>query len=198
MRQKNTFKIILAGTVIILVLLPFAAAGSALITKLFDNWGWYAPIEKYIVPFEAKLVAASLYPLGIQTRVSPVGSEFAFYMVKDHGAIAVDLAWNCLGWQSMLLLGVSLAAGLRGQFTNTSRFEAIVFGFFGTLLMNVFRMSFVAAGIYYVNDVFAYVVHDYLSAFLTLIWLIFYWWFSYKYILEEPDTVNTELPLNTK
>jgi hypothetical protein len=42
----------------------------------------------------------------------------------------------------------------------------------------------IAAGIYYVNEFFALVIHDYLVAFLTLIWLIFFWWFSYAFILE--------------
>lgn len=190
MKQKKTFKIIFAATAIILMLLPFAAAGSAFLTTVFDRAGWYAPIERYVVPFEAKLVAASLYPLGIETRVSPPTSEFAFYMVKGSSAIAVDLAWNCLGWQSTLLLGASLVAGLRGTFSNISRLECVVFGLFGTLLINVFRMSSIAAGIYYINDIFAHVIHDYVSAFLTLVWLIFFWWFSYSYILERKELAN--------
>jgi exosortase/archaeosortase family protein len=95
------------------------------------------------------------------------------------------LAWNCLGWQSLLLLIVSLVAGLRGNFTNISRLECIVFGFFGTLLINVLRMSLVATGIYYVNTFFALVVHDYLMALMAIAWLIFFWWFSYAFILEE-------------
>jgi len=186
-KQKFTFKIIFLGLAIILMFLPFFAALNSFLTQFLNKAGWYQPIQKHIVPWEARLVAAAIYPLGIKTRIMAGPSRFAFYMIKDESIIPVDLAWNCLGWQSMLLFIVSLAAGLRGRFTNISRLEAVVFGFFGTLLVNVLRMSFIAAGIYYINEVFAMVVHDYVAAFLTLIWLVFFWWFCYSFILEQKD-----------
>ena len=61
----------------------------------------------------------------------------------------------------------------------------MMLGFTGTLLVNIFRMSIIAIGIYYVNSLAAQIVQDYFAAFLTLIWLIFFWWFSYAYVLEE-------------
>jgi exosortase/archaeosortase family protein len=184
-KQKFTFKLIFAAVAIILVLLPFMAALSSLLTEVFNHASWYKPIQNYVVPFEAKLVSAALYPFGIKTRVTVGPTRFAFYMIKEKSIMPVDLSWNCLGWQSMLLFVVSLVAGLRGKFTMISRFECILLGFFGTLLMNIFRMSFIAAGIYYINEIFAMVVHDYVAALLTLIWLIFFWWFSYSFVLEE-------------
>ncbi len=183
--QKLTFKLLLVGLSLILMALPLVAAGSSFLTDFLNHANWYQPIQKYIVPFEAKLVAAAIYPLGIKSRVSPSQTTVAFYMIKEDSVVPVDLAWNCLGWQSMLLLIVSLIAGLRGNFTNISRLECIVFGFFGTLLINVFRMSLVAAGIYYINTFFAMIVHDYLMALMAIAWLIFFWWFSYAFILEE-------------
>jgi exosortase/archaeosortase family protein len=165
--------------------LPIFAALNSSLTQALNKANWYQPIQKHIVPWEAKLVSAAVYPLGIKTRVAVGTTSFAFYMIKDGSVMLVDLSWNCLGWQSMLLLIVSLIAGLRGRFTNISRLECTVLGFFGTLLMNIFRMSFIAAGIYYINEFFAMVIHDYVAAFLTLIWLIFFWWFSYSYVLEE-------------
>ena len=49
----------------------------------------------------------------------------------------------------------------------------------------------IAIGIYYVNSLAAQIIHDYLAAFLTLLWLIFFWWFSYSFILEEkPDKLG--------
>jgi len=185
MKQKQTFKLILAATAIILITLPFLAALNSFLTEFLNRADWYRPIQKYIVPWEAKLVSAALYPLQIKTRVTVGPTQFAFYMIKNNSIMPVDLVWNCLGWQSMLLLIVSLVAGLRDNFTNISRLECVVLGFFGTLLMNIFRMSFIAAGIYYINEIFARIVHDYFAAFLTLIWLLFFWWFSYAYILEK-------------
>jgi exosortase/archaeosortase family protein len=192
MKQKITFKVIFATIAILIAILPFMAAFNSFLTEVFNKAWWYKPIQFYVVPWEAKLVSASIYPLGIQTRMNVGPSKFAFYMLKGGGIIPVDLAWNCLGWQSMLLLVISLIAGLRGKFSNISRLECIVFGFFGTLLVNIFRMSFIAAGIYYVNEIFARVVHDYFAALLTMLWLIFFWWFSYSYILESRDIVVQE------
>lgn len=185
MKQKSTFKIIFAATALVLILLPIFAALNSFLTRIFDAAAWYRPIQEYVVPWEAKIVSAAVYPFGIKTRINEGPSQFAFYMIKGDGVVPVNLAWNCLGWQSMLLLAVSLFAGLRGKFSNISRIECVTFGFFGTLLVNIFRMSAIAAGIYYVNEVFATVVHDYVAAFLTLVWLLFFWWFSYSYILEE-------------
>jgi hypothetical protein len=46
-------------------------------------------------------------------------------------------------------------------------------------------MVFITVGIYYVNTVFALLIHDYFAAFSTIVWLMFYWWFSYAFVLEH-------------
>lgn len=168
-----------------MMFLPLLAALNSFLTNFLSHAGWYAPIQKYVVPWEARLVAATIMPLGITTKITPDSPLSIMYMVKDGAALPVDLEWNCLGWQSILLLIVSLITGLRGKFTTVSRIKCVLFGLVGTILVNIFRMSFVAAGIYYVNSLFAMIVHDYLAAFVTLCWLIIFWWFSYKYILQE-------------
>lgn len=184
MRQKDTFKILFAVFAIIMVLLPPLAALNTFLTDFLNHAGWYQPIQDWIVPWQARMVATAISPFGIDSRVTP-GSRFsAFYMVKDGAAIPVDLSWNCLGWQSVLLFAVSLFAGLRGAFSDLSRIKCVLLGLAGTLLVNIFRMSFIAVGIYYVNPLAAQIVHDYLAALLTLIWLFFFWWFSYAFILE--------------
>ena len=184
MKQKNTFKTIFAGFAIILALLPVFAALNSFLTEGLNRAGWWRPIQEFIVPWQARMVAAAVSPFGIDSRVTPGGPLSAFYMIKEGAAIPVDLSWNCLGWQSALLLFVSLFAGLRGAFSNLSRIKCVILGLLGTLLMNIFRMSFIAIGIYYVNSLAAQIVHDYFAAFLTLIWLIFFWYFSYSFILE--------------
>ena len=69
----------------------------------------------------------------------------------------------------MLLLIISLFAGLEGKYSNVSRLEYIVFGLFGTLFVNVFRMNVITAWIYYINEVFAKIVHDYVAVILAII-----------------------------
>jgi len=183
MKQKETFKTLLAGFALILIVLPPLALLNSFLTKALNNAGWYRPIQKYIVPWQARLVAATIAPLGIEAKVTS-DPKAAFYMVKEGAAMPVDLSWNCLGWQSILLLVISLVAGLRGNYTNLSRVKCVLFGLLGILLINVFRMAFIATGIYYINSLFGMIVHDYFAAFLTILWLGGFWWFSYSFILE--------------
>ena len=37
----------------------------------------------------------------------------------------------------------------------------------------------------FLRPIYFYVYHDYLNAIAIVVWLIFFWWFSYKYVLEE-------------
>jgi len=184
MHQKQTFKNIFAGFAIILALLPVFAALNSFLTEGLNQAGWWRPIQEFIVPWQARMVAAAISPFGIDSRVTPGSALSAFYMIKGGAAIPVDLSWNCLGWQSGLLLIVSLFAGLRGKFSNISRIKCMMLGLTGTLLLNIFRMSIIAIGIYYVNSLAAQIIHDYFAALLTLIWLIFFWYFSYSFVLE--------------
>ena len=185
MNQKKTFKSVIAGFAILMVLLPPFAALNSLLTRWLDESAWYQPIQEYIVPWQARMVAATISPFGVPSRVTPGNPISAFYMIKGGAAIPVNLSWNCLGWQSMLLLIISLFAGLRGNYTTRSRFQLVAIGLLGTILVNVFRMSVIALGIYYVNSLAAQIVHDYFASFVTLLWIIFFWWFSYRYILLE-------------
>lgn len=187
MKQKSIFKIALASFAVIMMLLPFLAALNSFLTNFLNHAGWYRPIQEFIVPWQARMVAVAISPFGIDSRVTPDSRLSAFYMIKNGAAIPVDLSWNCLGWQSALLFIISLIAGLRGAFSNLSRIKCMILGLSGTLLINIFRMSLIAIGIYYVNSLAAQIVHDYLAAFLTLIWLIFFWWFAYAFVLEQKE-----------
>jgi exosortase/archaeosortase family protein len=185
MDKKRPFKTILAALAIIMMLLPVLAAFNSVLTHWLDRAGWYRPIQMYLVPWEARMVAVAIKPFGVFSRVTPGNSLSAFYMIKDGAAIPVDLSWNCLGWQSLLFLMISLVAGLRGNFSLVSRFKTVFFGLLGTVLINVLRMAIIALGIYYVNSLAAQIVHDYFAAFLTLIWLFGFWYFAYSFVLEE-------------
>jgi exosortase/archaeosortase family protein len=164
--------------------LPPLAAVNSILTATLDRAGWYRPIKKYIVPWQARMVAVVVKPLGIESRIVSDSSLASMYFVKDAQLLPVDLAWNCIGWQSLLLFGLSLVAGMGGSFSWFSRTKCVVFGLAGTILMNVMRMSFLAVGIYYGNSFIVSIVHDYFAALMTLLWLIVFWWFSYTFILD--------------
>ena len=182
---RKTFSYLFLALVVILMLLPFVTTFNELLTRIVENSLLYKPIQKYVVPWEARWVVVTLKLIGIEGRVIEGNKLASMYLVKNGQALPVDLAWNCLGWQSLLLLVVSLVAGLSGRYSNFSRAKCIVFGFLGTVIVNILRMTVVAMGIYYANPIMVAILHDYLVAFVTLVWLIVFWWVSYAFILQN-------------
>lgn len=187
MEQKQTFKLLLVGLVIMLVLLPFVTTFNSALTLVIEKIGFYQTIQNMIVPFESRLVVAVIRLLQIPAFLAPEGERAAYYLLKGKTYFSVELQWNCLGWQSLLLLLVSFMVGFQGHFTNLSKLQCIAIGFLGTFLINIFRMVFISVGLYYVNTIFALLIHDYFAALVTIAWLFFFWWFSYKYVLEEKE-----------
>lgn len=185
MNQKRTFKLLLAGLAIILALLPFVTTFNTVLTEIINSVGLYQTIQDWLVPWESSLIVVIVRWLGINAFVLPKEEMGAFVIQKGSEYIPADLQWNCLGWQSLVLLILSFLAGFQGDFTRLSRLECIIIGLLGTFLLNIFRMVFITLGIYYVNTVFALLIHDYFAAFTTIIWLFFFWWFSYAFVLEE-------------
>lgn len=187
MNQKTTFKKLFAGIAILLAVLPFLVTFSAVLTELFNKIGWYIWLQEQVVPFEARLVAVLLRLVSIKGIITPT-SNFAMLLEKpDNTYIPVSLEWNCLGWQSLVLLGLTLVTGLRGNWKIISKAEAMLIGIIGTFLINIFRMAFITSLAYYWNSVAAMIIHDYFAAFVALIWLIFFWWFSYSFVLEAKE-----------
>ena len=121
MNQKKTFKKLLAASAILLAVLPFIVTFSAILTGLFESMGWYVAIQNYVVPIESRLVAVVLRGVGIKGIITP-GSSFSMMLAREgQSYLPVILSWNCLGWQSMILLGLTLTTGLNGKWKRLSK-----------------------------------------------------------------------------
>lgn len=194
MKQKQIFKLLLLGLVVMLTILPVVTTFNASLTQLFNKIGFYKTIQDNLVPFEAKMVVSAVRTLGVPAFLSDGNQEFLkeadFFLLKDNEYYPVDMQWNCLGWQSLLLLLISFGIGLQGGHKKLSIIECMLIGIIGTFLINIFRMVFITIGLYYVNTIFALLIHDYFAALTTIAWLFFFWWFSYKYVLEERQLVK--------
>jgi exosortase/archaeosortase family protein len=185
MDKKHTFKMVLAATAVLLAVLPLIVTFSSVLTGLFDRMGWYVWLQDIVVPFESRLVAVIVKLVGITAKITS-GQNFSMVLMKGGDRmIPIRLEWNCLGWQSMILLAVTFVTGLRGYFTRLSKLETIVVGILGTFLTNLFRMAFIVTLSYYWNAAAAMIIHDYFASLVAIIWMLFFWWFSYRYILED-------------
>lgn len=177
MKQKKLFNNLFLLLVISLILLPFVTIFNDFLTKAIESIGIYSAIQEYIVPIEVKMVVILVSPLGIKLQIAKEG-------IVVNGIFA-KITWNCIGWQSLILFIISLIIGFQGKYTRASKLEAFVIGLFGIFIINLFRISFIIILLAYSQPLFAVVFHDYLAAFVTIGFLFLFWWFSYKYVLEE-------------
>lgn len=178
-KQKKTFRIILLVLALTMMVLPFLVSFNEGLTKVVESNFLYLGIQRVIVPTEAKILGVILMLFGYQFSFSPTNS-----LIVTNG-VTMSITWNCLGWQSFILLIITFWVGFRAKYTQRSVVEALLIGTLGTFWVNILRMLFTVILAVHFPPVFRVVFHNYLAALVSVGWLFFYWWFSYKYILEE-------------
>ena len=178
MKQRRVFEFILLFLTITLLATPFFVTLNDLLTKIVEQFTLYKLLQEFVVPYQVQLVGFVVKPL-IQN----------FEGYKDgmvvNGQI-LRMNWNCLGWQSLILFIVSSFVGFSGgEFSFSSKLQTLVFGLLGVFWVNILRISTTVILAVYYDPIFRVLFHDYLAAFVTVIFLSFFWWFAYKFVLEE-------------
>ncbi len=180
--QKQTFTSIFLILVIVLTLMPFMATFNDILTRLVISLDAYKFIKNIVVPWEVRMVGVILYPLGFNPAV--MGEYLAINSTQR--PFLIEIAWNCIGWQSLLFFILTAWIGLQGdRYTLVSKIKAWLLGFFGTMLVNLFRITIVVLITYYFGQNTGIIFHDYGLTLAVLAWLFFFWWFSYSFVLEE-------------
>ena len=183
MKQKETFKTIFLYLAILLAILPFLVTFNGVLTHLVEKFSLYNWVQERIVPIQSQLVGLLARPFGINYV------PFRDGMLVN--GIPMQMSWNCLGWQSLLLFSASLVMGLKSSFYSfLSKTQVIVLGLFGIFWMNLLRIAFTVLLAAFAMPVFRIVFHDYLAAITTVVFLIGFWWFSYAYVLEEKSELG--------
>lgn len=180
---KKTFSNLFFILIIALMVLPFVTTFNEFLTRIVEDTSLYKLIQSFIVPYEVKLVKTILSVVGIDTLPGAVS------FVKNGDIQKVNITWNCIGWQSFVILLISLKSGFSDKFGALNKIEILLIGVLGTFLMNLVRISLVIIILYLFGKFPAIIFHDYGSIILTIAWLFFFWWFTYAYVLEErnPD-----------
>lgn len=176
-KGKSPFGTVLILAALLLTVIPFISTVNELMTSILLKWEAYRILEEWIVPYEARLLAGvfSLFPVSVYPTSAGVYLNGGF----------LELQWNCLGWQSVVLLIATLLTGMQGSFTRISRMETVVIGILGTFLVNFARLALVGAFSVMFGRVPAQIFHDYFSLVLLVIWFFTFWWFVYNFVLEE-------------
>lgn len=180
--QKHTFTNIFLILVLVLVFMPFVTTFNDLLTRAVMALDGYRFIQNVIVPWEARMVGVILWPFGLRPAI--MGEYLA--LTAGPQPFLIEIIWNCIGWQSLLFFIITAFVGLQGdRYTNYSKAKALVIGFLGTFLVNLFRIAGVAIAAYFLGQTTATIIHDYASTLIVIAWLFFFWWFSYSFVLEE-------------
>lgn len=179
---RGVSRTLLIILVFLLMSLPLFTTFNEILTKIVESTGAYTLLAKYVVPFATRAVSLVLRPFGIDS--SPTISHL-FIDRPDGKSIGIYFSWNCLGWQSGILLLLTLFTGLSGSHAISHKIETLLLGLSGTFLINLARISVVTVIAYYFGQLPATIVHDYGGTLFTVAWFFFFWWFVYNFILEE-------------
>ncbi|HWO45042.1 MAG TPA: exosortase/archaeosortase family protein [Methylomirabilota bacterium] len=173
---------LLAMSCALLMLLPLVTTFDDLLTSWALALGANNPLQS-VVPAEARMVVSLLGLVGVRAAAS--GSHIVVWDAAG-SMHTLFISWNCIGWQSLLLLGVSFVSGLRGRQPLTSRVQAIVIGVAGTMLLNLMRVAAVAALEATWGHLPALIFHDYGGTILVIGWLFAFWMVVQRWILVPP------------
>lgn len=173
--------------VVFLMLFPFINTFNQFLVKIIEPILFLGLNEEIIIPYEARLVKVLLSFVGVPTAYSSGDSGIISLVGKTGGLDPVAIAWNCLGWQSLVLIIASLAVGIRGKFTTQSKIEALVIGLMVTFWLNIFRLTAIFYLYYHFDRKVAMIFHDWGAMVITIIWLAGFWWFAFNFVLEEKD-----------
>jgi exosortase/archaeosortase family protein len=171
---------LLAGCCLILVALPFVTTYNDLLTAGAIRLGVAGPLQS-VSPVEARMVVALLQLVGVHAAAA--GSQLVVWS-WDGTATNLFISWNCIGWQSLVLLGASLAVGLRGGYSVEARLQVFLVGLLGTVLVNLLRVSLVCLLAAVAGRTPALIFHDYAGTLMTVAWLFAFWTVAGRWLLS--------------
>ncbi len=188
-----TYQMILLLAAGLLLVLPFITTFNEFLTKAVIELRLDAILTNWVVPTEVRFIALILQPFGITTQVT----DAALYISKPGSVlpIPVYVSWNCVGWQSFILFGITLVTGLQGRIPRRRKIQVIALGLLGTFWMNILRMSSVALVAYFFGRLPAVIFHDYGGTLMILVWLVIFWYALFTYFLAD-YLAEDEEPLN--
>jgi len=181
-QSKKTLSRVIILAILVLLILPFWTSFQDLLTQIVMKVGWYRSLQNVIVPYELRVIGTLLTIAGFPIRV---GGAYLEWTKEGGGNEVIYLAWNCVGWQTLVLFVITLITGLSGKHTLASKCETLAIGILGTYLVNVLRLVIVVVVYFFIGRPVGIIFHDYFSNLLTLSWLFFFWYFTYNYVLED-------------
>ena len=178
-------KLILYAAIAFIVL-PFITSFNEVLTKVVESLHFVNAMQGVAAPFIVKAVVVLLRALGVPASVD--GSFL--YLTGGWMPLRVYINWNCIGWQSFILLALTIITGLQGSYTRRSKLVTILIGVEGTFLINMVRILIPTLIAYKIDYIPAIIFHDYIGTLLTLLWMGAFWSYAFDGILVKKDGAN--------
>ncbi|TME07564.1 MAG: exosortase/archaeosortase family protein [Chloroflexi bacterium] len=175
----KVYRALVAATALMLIALPVVTTVDDLLNSIGANFGLDAAVQ-FVARPEAHAVVGILGLMGVRAMVA--GPQILIWDGHGHAQYLLISA-TCIGWQSLLLLALSLVVGLRGPYSFEARSQVVLLGVLGTVLVNVVRMSAVALVAAWGGFVPAVIFHDYGGTALIVLWLFAFWFAANRWIL---------------
>jgi exosortase/archaeosortase family protein len=170
---------LLAATCAMLLILPFVTTFDDFLTAATKQFGLVHPLLSLAAP-EARAVVAVLGVLGVKAQAA--GDElYVWDWTGQRQALLIST--TCIGWQSLILLGLSCLVGLRGPYSKEAKVQVLLIGVLGTVLVNLARMTVVSLVAAEFGFWPAVLVHDYGGTLIIVVWLFAFWAFAHSWIL---------------
>ena len=179
--DSSVFRRLIIFTVFALVVLPFTTSFNEALTKVVERLGIVSAIQATMAPLTVRGIASILGFMGIPC----VASGSSVYLTNTWMPLVIYVNWNCIGWQSFILLTLTFVTGLQGDYTFRSKMLVVIFGLEGTLLLNIVRIVVPTLLAYGFGRLPAVFFHDYLGTLITLIWLSSFWYYAFNRILVK-------------
>lgn len=187
-QERPVYQTLIVLAAAIFLFMPFVSTFNELLTSVVMRLGLDALLRAWIVPLEARMMAVLILPLGIDIQLTPD----MIHLMGQGRTVSVFISWNCVGWQSFILLVITLLAGLPGPYTRWSKLQCLLIGGLGTFLFNLLRLVSVVLVGYYFGQLPATLYHDYGGTLLLLLWLFTFWSFAYNSVLELRPEAQVE------
>jgi len=179
--NSSVYRRLIFFTVFALVVLPFTTSFNEALTKIVETLGIVSAIQASVAPLTVRGVASILGFLGIPC----VASGSSVYLTDTWMPLVIYVNWNCIGWQSFILLALTFVTGLQGDYKFRSKILVLILGLEGTLIVNIVRIVIPTLLAYGFGRLPAVFFHDYLGTLITLIWLSFFWYHAFNRILVK-------------
>lgn len=180
---KQTARAVLLIIVFFLMLFPFINSLNQFLVDIVEPFIFFKPIQDVIIPYEVRVIRVILGFLGIPMTGGQPGAFSITLVTPSGGHEPIVVAWNCLGWQSILIVLATFLTGLTGKFTFWSKIEVLAIGLMGTFLLNMARLTLIFILFYYFKGTVAMAFHDYGSVILTIGWLFALWYYAFNFVL---------------